>query len=94
MKLDKYIVDWSNEKNIWLKKNRQVSFETIEIKLLIKDIIGIVPHTSNKYAHQFLIIVNIDEYIYIVPFVINEKEKIIFLKTIIPSRKYTKKYLK
>ena len=36
-------------------------------------------------------VVNISEYIYLVPYVESEDE--IFLKTIIPSRKATKKYL-
>jgi len=94
MKLDNYIVDWNKEKNDWLKKNRKISFETIEIKLLEKDIIDIIPNESKKYKHQFLLVVEIEEYIYIVPFVIDGKVKGIFLKTIIPSRKYTKKYLK
>jgi hypothetical protein len=35
--------------------------------------------------------VEINNYVYLVPFVETEKE--IFLKTIIPSRKATKKYL-
>jgi len=37
-------------------------------------------------------ILNINDYAYLVPFV--EKEEEIFLKTIIPSRKATKKYLR
>jgi hypothetical protein len=36
-------------------------------------------------------VTNINEYVYLVPFI--EDEKMIFLKTIIPSRKATKKYL-
>jgi len=39
-----------------------------------------------------MFIVNIDDYAYLVPFA--EKEEEIFLKTIIPSRKATKKYLR
>ena len=39
-----------------------------------------------------MFIININNYAYLVPFVEDEKE--IFLKTIIPSRKATKKYLK
>jgi len=41
---------------------------------------------------QKMFIVEINNYAYLVPFVENEKE--IFLKTIIPSRKATKEYLK
>lgn len=36
--------------------------------------------------------VSIEDYVYLVPFVETEGE--VFLKTIIPSRKATKKYLK
>lgn len=38
-----------------------------------------------------MIIVNVENYAYIVPFV--EDDVKVFLKTIIPSRKMTKKYL-
>jgi len=38
-----------------------------------------------------MIIIEIDSYAYIVPFVENDEE--IFLKTIYPSRKATKEYL-
>jgi len=37
------------------------------------------------------LVVRRDDYVYLVPFV--EDEKLIFLKTIIPSRKATKEYL-
>jgi len=43
------------------------------------------------YGGQRIFIVNIREYAYLVPFVETERE--IFLKTIIPSRKATRKYL-
>ncbi len=38
-----------------------------------------------------MLVLNIEEYIYLVPYVESENE--IFLKTIIPSRKATKNYL-
>ena len=46
---------------------------------------------SEKYSNQKMLIVEIDNYAYLVPFV--EDEKGIFLKTIIPSRKATRDYL-
>ena len=46
---------------------------------------------QEQYPDQRLFIVNVDGYAYIVPFV--EDEDVIFLKTIIPSRKMTKLYL-
>ena len=47
--------------------------------------------TKKKYPHQKIIIIDIEGYAYLVPCVRNENEY--FLKTIIPSRKATKKYL-
>lgn len=46
---------------------------------------------KDRYAGQQIFIVEIDTYAYLVPFVEN-KEKV-FLKTIIPSCKATKKYI-
>lgn len=89
-----YIIDWNEEKNKWLKKNRDVSFEAIALKLVEKEIIDIIIHSSVKYSHQYILLVNLKEYIYAVPFVVDTKNVVIFLKTIIPTRKYTKKYLK
>jgi len=40
---------------------------------------------------MFSVVISIDDYVYLVPYVEDQKE--IFLKTIIPSRKATKKYL-
>ncbi len=55
-------------------------------------IVEIVKHPNQKkYPEQNIFILNIQEYIHMVPYVENEEE--IFLKTIIPSRKLTKAYL-
>jgi hypothetical protein len=47
---------------------------------------------QDKYPNQRLLVVQIQEYAYLVPYVETETE--LFLKTIIPSRKATKRYLK
>ena len=44
------------------------------------------------YPHQRIFVVVIDNYAYLVPYV--EMEDEIFLKTVIPSRKFTKLYLR
>jgi hypothetical protein len=46
---------------------------------------------QEKYPNQFVFVIEINNYVYLVPYVENESET--FLKTIIPSRKFTKKYL-
>ena len=44
-----------------------------------------------EYAGQRILVVQREDYMYLVPFV--EDEHTVFLKTIIPSRKATKEYL-
>jgi uncharacterized DUF497 family protein len=84
--------NWDKEKNLLLKKTRGISFEQIVVYIEQGNLIDIIKHPNDgKYNHQKILIINIDNYIYIVPFVENENER--FLKTIIPSRKFSKKYL-
>jgi len=84
--------DWSKKKNNKLKKERNISFENILIAISEKKILDIIKHPNQeKYKGQKIFIININNYAYLVPLV-EDKEKI-FLKTIIPSRKATKKYL-
>jgi uncharacterized DUF497 family protein len=87
----KYI-DWNEEKNELLRKEREVCFEDVVIAIGSK---GLLDTTSNpnkeKYPDQRVFVVNIKNYAYLVPFV-EDSEKV-FLKTIIPSRKATKKYI-
>jgi len=84
--------NWNKEKNLLLKETRGISFEQIVMHIEQGDLVDIIRHPNNeKYANQKILIVNVKNYIYAVPFVENANEK--FLKTIIPSRKFTKKYL-
>jgi hypothetical protein len=45
---------------------------------------------GEKYAGQRILVIGINNYAYLVPYVENKEE--VFLKTIIPSRKATEKY--
>jgi hypothetical protein len=83
--------NWNKEKNILLKETRKISFESVVMHIEKGDLLDIIENPSGKYFKQKVLIININNYIYAVPFVENEKE--IFLKTIIPSRKLTKIYL-
>jgi len=85
--------DWNNEKNEKLKKERQISFEEIVIAIENGNAMDVIPHPNReKYPHQFVYVVNFNGYIFLVPFV--EDENTVFLKTVIPSRKAVKQYLK
>ena len=56
------------------------------------EILDIIEHPNRtEYPNQRVFVLNIDDYVYLVPYVEDRKE--IFLKTIIPSRKATKTYL-
>jgi uncharacterized DUF497 family protein len=83
---------WNKDKNDKLKKERGISFDDIVFYINNGNLIEIIENPMiEKYANQRIYVLNINEYIYYVPFVENDNE--IFLKTIIPSRKLTKKYL-
>ena len=84
--------NWNKEKNLFLKESRGISFEQIVIYIEQDSLIDIIEHPNgDRYKNQKILIINIDNYIYTVPFVQNKNER--FLKTVIPSRKFTKKYL-
>ncbi len=83
---------WNKEKNLLLKETRKISFEQIVMHIEQGDLIDIIRHPNNeKYLDQKILIINVNNYIYTVPFIENGNER--FLKTIIPNRKFTKKYL-
>ena len=84
---------WNEEKNDLLKSERQISFEDIVLCIEQGFLLDVLEHPNQeKHKGQKMFVVQIDDYAYLVPFVEDDHE--IFLKTIIPSRKATKKYLK
>lgn len=86
--------NFSEEKNFELISKRKISFEEIISAIGNNSILAVLEHpNSQKYPDQQIYIIELKDYAYLVPFVIQNDEEI-FLKTIIPSRKATKKYLK
>lgn len=83
---------WNVEKNRQLQLERGVSFEQVLKAIIDKNILDIIEHPNqDRYPSQKIFILQVNQYVYLVPFVESEQE--IFLKTIIPSRKMKKKYL-
>jgi len=83
---------WDFQKNEKLKAERGISFEQIVMHIERGDVLDLVAHPNQeKYPGQEIIVVEINEYAYLVPFVESSEGK--FLKTIIPSRKATRDYL-
>ncbi len=77
-------VKWNILKSERLKKARGVSFEEI----IRAKLIAVKRHPKKEY--QEIMLFEYKGYIWIVPFVKNKDE--LFLKTLYPSRKYTKIY--
>lgn len=83
---------WSPEKNRLLQDTRGISFEEVVFHVEKGDVLDILKHPDQeKYSGQRIIVVNVEGYAYLVPYVEDDQE--IFLKTIIPSRKATRDYL-
>ena len=85
--------EWSTEKNLQLQKERGITFEEVLFHIERGDLLEVLEHPDPKrFGHQRIFVVRVVDYIYLVPFVESETE--IFLKTIIPSRKATRDYLR
>ncbi len=83
--------EWNEEKNELLKITRNISFEDVILSLQSGKLLDVTPHFNlSKYPNQKLFIITIQDYTYYVPYV--EDEEKVFLKNIIPSRKYHKLY--
>ena len=84
--------DWDPDKNEKLKRERGVSFEDVVFHILLDGEVDIFEHPNQeKYPGQKISVVIMDDYAWLVPWV--ETDTTIFLKTIIPSRKATRKYI-
>jgi len=84
--------DWNDEKNLFLEKTRGIGFEDVVFHIHNGDILDVIRHPDkDRYPNQNIIILNIEGYVYLVPYV--KKKGTRFLKTIIPSRKATREYL-
>jgi hypothetical protein len=84
--------DWDENKNNSLKTLRGISFEEVIYAISSNKLLDAIEHPNKqKYPNQFMFIVEIRDYAYIVPFI--EDDDKYFLKTIYPSRAATKKYL-
>lgn len=86
------IFRWNAEKNEVLARERGITFEEVVQKIEAGAKIIEADHPNKeKYPHQKILVIDVDGYAYIVPCVIDGDEY--FLKTIIPSRKATRKYI-
>ena len=72
---------------------RGISFEDVLFALQSGRLLDDLVHPNiDKYPNQRMFVIEVDEYAWLVPYVENKDE--IFLKSVIPSRKATKHYLR
>ena len=87
--------DWDDAKNELLKRTRGVSFEEIVIAIEAGNVVDVLEHPNpGRYANQHVYLVRHRDYVFVVPFVRGPSDDEITLKTIYPSRKYTRQYLR
>lgn len=85
-------INWDTEKSLKLKESRGICFEDIVFYIEKGNILDDYLHPNQKqYSTQRIMVIGINNYAYLVPYIEDEEE--LFLKTIIPSRKATNKYL-
>ena len=83
---------WSTSKNQELIEERGISFRRVVLAIEGDNLVEVIDHhNQERYPGQRIYVVEIDEYLYLVPFV-KEPDGASFLKTIIPSRKATRDY--
>jgi len=87
------IFRWDNEKNELLKSTRGVCFEQVVLLMEKGEVLDAIEHPNQeRYPGQKIAVVMIDTYVCLVSYVEHNGE--IFLKTIIPGRKATNKYMR
>ncbi len=85
-------LNWNTEKSVALKSSRGICFEDVVFFIERGDILDDYLHPNQKdYPGQRIMVINIASYACLIPYVENDEE--LFLKTIIPSRKATQRYL-
>ena len=63
-------IDWNEEINEWLVRVRNISFEDVLDHLTHDGLLDVIRHTDRgKYPDQMILIVNVEEYACIVPFI-------------------------
>ena len=83
------MIYWNEGKNNKLITERNIPFNEIAEILLREEYLDILENPNRK--DQLIFIICLQDYIYAVPFIIDEDENII-LKTAYPSRKFNKIY--
>lgn len=86
------LIKFNQDKNKKLKLTRGIDFDDIAKIIKKNELVEIIDNPNKKrYQNQKIFLVKIGDSVFVIPFV--EEKDYIFLKTVYPSHKYTKKYL-
>jgi len=85
-------INWNTEKSLALKASRGICFEDVVFFVERGEILDDYLHPNQQTCPgQRILVLAFDDFAYLVPYIENDEE--LFLKTIIPSRKATQRYL-
>ena len=86
--------EWNQEKREQLVARRSISFERVVSAIEHGGLVDVLNHPNQQpYPGQMVYVVDIEQYLYLVPFV-TDTDGTRFLKTVIPSRKATRDHPK
>ena len=88
-------IEWDEKKSELLRNQygrKSVGLEECATLIKAGKFLDVIANPSPKRSHQKMFILEIKNYVYLVPFV--ETDEKVFLKTLYPSRKYTAIYLR
>ena len=86
---------WDDAKNELLRESRGVSFEEMVVEIEAGNVMDVLEHPRpGRYANPQVYLVSHLDYVFVVPFVRDAQRQEIFLKTIYPSREFTRKFLR
>jgi hypothetical protein len=83
---------WEAARNEWLIRHRGISFEDIVWAIAHDYLLDVLVSDKERYKGQKQLVIDVKGYAYLVPVV--EQGETTTLKTIIPSRKLTRQYLR
>ena len=90
MNMKPILWDKSKAQTLALNTDRNITFERCLVAIEAGDILANIANPSRDGQNIFVL--NIEDYAYVVPYV--EDSEGLYLKTVFPSRKYTKLFLK
>ena len=86
--------NWDEKKNATLKAQRGITFEEIVSDISAGKLVTVLQHPNRtRHPNQELYLVNHNNYIYVVPVDMESSSETALMRTIYPSRKYTREYL-